>query len=75
MVLDYSAVLIQLRAERERIEQAIQAFERLAQTTGLRRRGRPPKVASLRQIGSTDRGHSAVTDDSIISNGPSGFQI
>ncbi len=40
--MDTTAILTELRAEREQIDKAIIALERLARTRG-KRRGRPPK--------------------------------
>lgn len=42
-------MLVDLRAERERLSEAIIVIERLAAGTGERRRGRPPKwMAAIR---------------------------
>ena len=41
-IMNLDALLAQLRTEREMLEEAILALERIAQGTG-RRRGRPPK--------------------------------
>jgi hypothetical protein len=43
--MDVNKMIAELRAEREHIEHAILAFERLARGTG-KRRGRPPKWMS-----------------------------
>ena len=40
--MDFDALLAQLRTEREMLEEAIIALERLARGSG-KRRGRPPK--------------------------------
>lgn len=40
--MDANAILKELREERERIEEAILALERLAAAKGQKRRGRPP---------------------------------
>ena len=44
-LMDVETILAELRHERDRIEEAILALERLART-GARRRGRPPKWLS-----------------------------
>jgi hypothetical protein len=43
--MDFNALLAQLRTEREMLEEAIVALERLARGSG-KRRGRPPKWLS-----------------------------
>ena len=43
--MDFDALLAQLRTEREMLEEAILALERLARGSG-KRRGRPPKWLS-----------------------------
>jgi hypothetical protein len=44
--MDLEKVLSELRAELAQVEAAIASLERLREVTGVRRRGRPPKVAS-----------------------------
>ena len=41
--MDAEAILKELRAERDAVDEAIRAFERIAANRGLKRRGRPPK--------------------------------
>jgi hypothetical protein len=52
--MDFDALLAQLRTEREMLEEAILAFERLARGSG-KRRGRPPKwLADMRTVGAPE---------------------
>lgn len=55
--MDINGILTELRAERERIEEAILTLERLVRTEG-KRRGRPPKwMTALQAAGeSTEDG-------------------
>ena len=48
--MDFDALLAQLRTEREMLEEAIIALERLARGSG-KRRGRPPKWLSEHMVG------------------------
>jgi hypothetical protein len=41
--MDVSKILVELYQEREQIDAALAALDRIAGTTGQRRRGRPPK--------------------------------
>ena len=41
--MDVQKIFRELRAERERIEEAIASLQRLAASRGQKRRGRPPK--------------------------------
>ncbi|SRR5258708_2207814 len=52
--MDFDALLSQLRTEREMLEEAILAFERLARGAG-KRRGRPPRwLAELKTVGAQE---------------------
>ena len=52
--MDFDALLAQLRIEREMLEEAILALERLARGSG-KRRGRPPKwLSEIRADASPD---------------------
>jgi hypothetical protein len=44
--MDFDRILPELRAEREKIDQAIAALERLEEVRGGRRRGRPSKTTT-----------------------------
>ena len=49
-MVDLTRMLAQLRTEREQLEEAILALERLAQKT-TKRRGRPPKwISKLKSV-------------------------
>ncbi len=48
--MDFDSLLAQLRTEREMLEEAILAFERLARGSG-KRRGRPPRWLAEQKAG------------------------
>ena len=51
--MDIVKMLADLRAERQRLEEAVLVLERLAAGTGKKRRGRPPKWMTAAKSGST----------------------
>jgi hypothetical protein len=53
--MDVMGIIEQLRCERDQIDEAIAAIERLAASSGKRRRGRPPAWLSAARQGSEEQ--------------------
>ena len=63
--MDFDALLAQLRTEREMLEEAILALERLARGAG-KRRGRPPRWLTLHRAEASPQA-SPAKDQRVIS--------
>jgi hypothetical protein len=53
--MDVATIIAELRGEREQLDMAILSLERLAATSGQRRRGRPPAWMTVLKTGGPKR--------------------